>query len=83
MNWAFGTQSQMVRWPLMKFLTQKGISVDIISFVFAVTLQSDPPQSKKANTEPHLPGQWRWFHSCPENFIKNQRVLKKYINNEY
>ena len=65
------------------FNAQRDKRGHFISFVFAVTLQSDPPQSKKANTEPHLAGQWRWFRSCPENFIKNQRVLKKYINNEY
>lgn len=51
-----------------------------ICFVYKVILSEDPPIETRAQDRTIVDGNWRWFTNCPDNLIKNQRPLVKYIN---
>ena len=61
------------------FNFQRNIRGHFISFVFKSTLDGDPPVQIKAKDNKLIDGHWRWFKHCPDNFIKNQKSLKKYF----
>lgn len=57
----------------------RNIRGHFISFIFFSKINKNPSKSKKAGAKPKN-GDWKWFKTCPENFIKNQNFLKSYFH---
>tara|TARA_Y100000991_G_C21894384_1_gene315216 strand:+ start:301 stop:810 length:510 start_codon:yes stop_codon:yes gene_type:complete len=60
------------------FNNTRDIRGHFVSFVYECTLKTNPPEELKAQ-KIKKDGQWRWFKSCPDNLIINQKALKKYL----
>ena len=57
----------------------RNIRGHFISFIFFSKIDKNPPNTKKAGVKPNN-GDWKWFKTCPENFISNQNFLKSYFH---
>ena len=60
------------------FNDHRDVRGHFISVVFETTLNVAPRKDLQATNTPSR-GSWRWFETCPQNLIKNQAKLRKYI----